>query len=136
MNLSGFNCGYALITYTCHDDAQREVRILYARNFMTNRTKEQIKEIFESLKENSVERLKKLKDYGFVYFIERDDALHTMNLMNGREIDDSIVEVTSAKWVDKNQYFRFTRNLSLLIISANLSESLFCASIVFISIYV
>ncbi|CAF2157185.1 unnamed protein product [Rotaria magnacalcarata] len=103
---------------------------------MTNRTKEQIKEIFESLKENSVERLKKLKDYGFVYFIERDDALHTMNLMNGREIDDSIVEVTSAKWVDKNQYFRFTRNLSLLIISANLSESLFCASIVFISIYV
>ncbi|CAF4835715.1 unnamed protein product, partial [Rotaria magnacalcarata] len=23
-----FNCGYALITYTCHDDAQREVKEL------------------------------------------------------------------------------------------------------------
>ncbi|CAF3999638.1 unnamed protein product [Rotaria magnacalcarata] len=124
MNLSGFNCGYALITYTCHDDAQREAEFEAEGD-------DDIMAI-----ENSVERLKKLKDYGFVYFIERDDALHAMNLMNGREIDDSIVEVTSAKSVDKNQYFRFTRNLSLLIISANLSESLFCASIVFISIYV
>ncbi|CAF1494687.1 unnamed protein product [Rotaria magnacalcarata] len=38
----------------------------------------------------------------------------------GREIDDSIVEVTLTKWVDKNQYFRFTRSVSLLSIAANL----------------
>ncbi|CAM4782599.1 unnamed protein product [Rotaria magnacalcarata] len=39
---------------------------------------------------------------------------------SGREIDDSIVEVTLTKWVDKNQYFRFTRSVSLLSIAANL----------------
>jgi RNA recognition motif-containing protein len=27
--------------------------------------------------------VKKLKDYAFVHFKQRDDALHAMNLMNG-----------------------------------------------------
>jgi len=48
-----------------------------------NTGEEQIKEIFERFKSNSVERVKKLKDYAFVHFKERDDALHAMNLMNG-----------------------------------------------------
>jgi hypothetical protein len=38
----------------------------------------------------------------------------------GREIDGSIVEVTLAKPVDKNQYFRFTRGVSPSTIAANL----------------
>jgi RNA recognition motif-containing protein len=50
---------------------------------MMNTTEEQIKETFERFKPNSVERVKKLKDYAFVHFKERDDALHAMNLMNG-----------------------------------------------------
>ena len=50
---------------------------------MMTTTEEQIKEIFERFKANSVERVKKLKDYAFVHFKERDDALHAMNLMNG-----------------------------------------------------
>jgi RNA recognition motif-containing protein len=50
---------------------------------MMNTSEEQIKEIFERFKPNSVERVKKLKDYAFVHFKERDDALHAMNLMNG-----------------------------------------------------
>ncbi len=50
---------------------------------MMNTGEEQIKEIFERFKSNSVERVKKLKDYAFVHFKERDDALHAMNLMNG-----------------------------------------------------
>ncbi|CAF4270112.1 unnamed protein product [Rotaria magnacalcarata] len=89
---------------------------------MANTTKEKIKGIFERFKVNSVGRLKKLKDHAFVNFIEFDDTLHAMNLVNDirREIDDSIVEVTLTKWVDKNQYFRFPRSVSLLSIAANL----------------
>ncbi len=102
---------------------------------MMNTTEEQIKEIFERFKPNSIERVKKLKDYAFVHFKERDDALHAMNLMNGillfylliiydfflgREIDGSIVEVTLAKPVDKNQYFRFTRGVSPSALTTNL----------------
>lgn len=50
---------------------------------MMTTTEEQIKEVFERFKPNSIERVKKLKDYAFVHFKQRDDALHAMNLMNG-----------------------------------------------------
>ncbi|CAM4929153.1 unnamed protein product [Rotaria socialis] len=105
------------------------VRVLYVRNLMMNTTEEQIKEIFQRFKSNSVERVKKLKDYAFVHFKERDDALHAMNLMNGREIDGSIVEVTLAKPVDKNQYFRFTRGVSPSTIAANMPFGLPAGSV-------
>ncbi|CAF1409007.1 unnamed protein product [Adineta ricciae] len=94
------------------EDIMATVRVLYVRNLMMSTTEEQIQEIFERFKPNSIERVKKLKDYAFVHFKERDDALHAMNLMNNREIDGSIIEVTLAKPVDKNQYFRFTRAVS------------------------
>jgi len=102
------------------EDVMATVRVLYVRNLMMNTTEEQIREVFERFKVNSVERVKKLKDYAFVHFKERDDALHAMNLMNNREIDGSIVEVTLAKPVDKNQYFRFTRGVSPSAIATNL----------------
>ena len=34
-------------------------------------------------KDNAVERVKKLRDYAFVHFRERDDALKAMDQMNG-----------------------------------------------------
>jgi RNA recognition motif-containing protein len=102
------------------EDIMANVRVLYVRNLMMSTTEEQIKEVFERFKPNSIERVKKLKDYAFVHFKQRDDALHAMNLMNGCELDGSIVEVTLAKPVDKNQYFRFTRGVSPSALSANL----------------
>ncbi|CAM4863530.1 unnamed protein product [Rotaria socialis] len=102
------------------EDIMANVRVLYVRNLMMGTTEEQIKEVFERFKPNSIERVKKLKDYAFVHFKQRDDALHAMNLMNGCELDGSIVEVTLAKPVDKNQYFRFTRGVSPSALTANL----------------
>ena len=68
------------------DDVMATVRVLYVRNLMINTTEEQIKQIFERFKDNSVERVKKLKDYAFVHFKQRDDALHAMNLINGQSL--------------------------------------------------
>ncbi|CAF1171030.1 unnamed protein product [Rotaria sp. Silwood1] len=102
------------------EDIMANVRVLYVRNLMMSTTEEQIKEVFERFKPNSIERVKKLKDYAFVHFKQRDDALHAMNLMNGCELDGSIVEVTLAKPVDKNQYFRFTRGVSPSTLTTNL----------------
>lgn len=61
------------------------MRILYVRNLMMSTSEEQIREAFEQFKESSVERVKKLKDYAFVHFKEREDALHAMNMLNGIE---------------------------------------------------
>ena len=101
-----------------------------------NTTEEQIREVFEQFKANSIERVKKLKDYAFVHFKERTDALHAMNMINGltplpslrhsrrslvgSELDGSIIEVTLAKPVDRNQYFRFTRGVSPSALTSNL----------------
>lgn len=35
-------------------------------------------------KENAVERVKKIKDYAFVHFKDRDDALQAMELTNSK----------------------------------------------------
>lgn len=87
---------------------------------MMHTAEEKIREVFERFKANSIERVKKLKDYAFVHFKERDDALHAMNMLNGSELDGSIIEVTLAKPVDRNQYFRFTRGVSPSTIATNI----------------
>ena len=48
-----------------------------------------------------------------------------MNEFLGCELDGSIVEVTLAKPVDKNQYFRFTRGVSPSALATNLPVMIF-----------
>ncbi|CAF5228805.1 unnamed protein product, partial [Rotaria magnacalcarata] len=79
------------------EDIMANVRVLYVRNLMMGTTEEQIKEVFERFKPNSIERVKKLKDYAFVHFKQRDDALHAMNLMNG--ISSSILKRLSNRFL-------------------------------------
>lgn len=52
---------------------------------MLNTSEESIKESFEKVlgKENIIERVKKLRDYAFVHFKMREDALQAMNILNG-----------------------------------------------------
>ena len=79
-------------------------------------TEEQIREIFERFKPNSIERVKKLKDYAFVHFKERDDALHAMNLMNSKEnvrieswnIDLIRFRRSRNRWIDYRSHFSET----------------------------
>jgi RNA recognition motif-containing protein len=85
------------------------VKVLYVRNLMLSTTEEQIRAAFEQIKEGSVERVKKMKDFAFVHFKERSDAVQAMRSMNGSTIDGSIIEVSLSKPVDKNNYIRFTR---------------------------
>lgn len=55
--------------------------MLYVRNLKSEVTEEQLKEAFEE--HGKVERVKKIKDYGFVHFAERDEAVKAMNALNG-----------------------------------------------------
>lgn len=90
------------------EDVMATVKVLYVRNLMLSTTEETIKAEFEKIKEGMIERVKKMKDFAFVHFKERQDALRCMKLMNGATIDGAIVEVSLSKPIDKN-YVRFTR---------------------------
>ena len=66
-----------------------QVKILYVRNLMLTTTEETLENVFNqaSGKDNSVERVKKIRDYAFVHFRDRDSALTARNVLDGeREV--------------------------------------------------
>jgi len=70
------------------------VKILYVRNLMLTTTEEHLEQVFNRAADpqppgkKAVERVKKLKDYAFVHFSEREEALRALKAINGmyREI--------------------------------------------------
>ncbi|KAM8924500.1 APOBEC1 complementation factor isoform 1-T1 [Pelodytes ibericus] len=91
------------------EDTMSSVKILYVRNLMLTTTEETIEKEFSNVKPGAVERVKKIRDYAFVHFNNRVDAVDAMNALNGKIIDGSPIEVTLAKPVDKDSYVRYTR---------------------------
>ena len=61
-----------------------QVKVLYVRNLKSDVTEEQLKEKFEPY--GKIERVKKIKDYGFIHFEDRDDAVKAMEDLNGTVI--------------------------------------------------
>ena len=61
-----------------------QVKVLYVRNLKSDVTEEQLKEKFEPY--GKIERVKKIKDYGFIHFEDRDDAVKAMEELNGTVI--------------------------------------------------
>lgn len=114
------------------EDVMETVKILYVRNLMMETSEETIRkvreggyfrdslilhlsdhnvstffnQVFSQWNPGCVERVKKIRDYAFVHFNSRDDAVLAMNHLNGTEVEGSCIEVTLAKPVDKEQYSR------------------------------
>lgn len=84
------------------EETMQRVRVLYVRNLMLSTTEETLRSEFSHLKPGSVERVKKLTDYAFIHFYNREDALTALESMNGKVIDGSPIEVTLAKPVSKD----------------------------------
>ncbi|KAG1663622.1 Heterogeneous nuclear ribonucleoprotein Q [Nymphon striatum] len=76
-------------------DTMGKVKVLYVRNLTTEIDEEKLRGLFEPY--GSVERVKKIKDYGFVHFEERDHALKAMEELNGKDLGGSEMEVSLAK---------------------------------------
>lgn len=62
-----------------------QVRILYIRNLMLDTSEEKIEMLCNQAlkKADAIERVKKLRDYAFVHFKERSDAIAAMKELNG-----------------------------------------------------
>ena len=56
--------------------------MLYVKNLTSEVTEDTLKEKFGQY--GKIERVKKIKDYGFVHFEERDDAVKAMEALNGQ----------------------------------------------------
>ncbi len=58
-----------------------QVKVLYVRNLKSSVTEEDLKSAFEPY--GKVDRVKKIKDYGFVHFDDRESAVNAMEKLDG-----------------------------------------------------
>ncbi|XP_004940952.1 probable RNA-binding protein 46 [Gallus gallus] len=103
-------------------ETMRRVKVLYVRNLMISTTEDTIKAEFNKFKPRVVERVKKLRDYAFVHFYNREDAVAAMSIMNGKCIDGASIEVTLAKPVNKESTWKQHLNGHVSPCSENLME--------------
>lgn len=68
-----------------------KVKVLYVRNLTQDISEEKLKESFEQY--GKVERVKKIKDYAFVHFEDRDHAVLAMRGLDGKELGCANIEV-------------------------------------------
>ena len=72
-----------------------QVKVLYVRNLTVAVTEEKIQEVFEEF--GKVERVKKIKDYAFVHFDDRDKAVDAMRGLNHKDLMGANLEISLAK---------------------------------------
>ncbi|KPJ13165.1 Heterogeneous nuclear ribonucleoprotein R [Papilio machaon] len=77
------------------EQTMSKVKVLYVRNLTQEITEEALKEEFEHY--GTVERVKKIKDYAFVHFEDRDCAVKAMHELDGKEMGGARLEVSLAK---------------------------------------
>jgi len=58
-----------------------QVKVLYVKNLKSLVTEDELRQVFEPY--GQVGRVKKTKDYGFIHFENREDALRAMEELNG-----------------------------------------------------
>lgn len=77
------------------EDTMSQVKVLYVRNLTASLTEEKLRESFEQF--GKVDRVKKIKDYAFVHFEDRQQALAAMNQLNRQNVGGSELEISLAK---------------------------------------
>uniref|UniRef100_H0XUF6 RRM domain-containing protein n=1 Tax=Otolemur garnettii TaxID=30611 RepID=H0XUF6_OTOGA len=76
-----------------------KVKVLFVRNLATTVTEEILEKSFSEFEK--LERVKKLKDYAFVYFKDRGAAVKAMDEIKGKEIEGGINSLTQATREEK-----------------------------------
>ncbi|XP_071055672.1 heterogeneous nuclear ribonucleoprotein Q isoform X3 [Onthophagus taurus] len=77
------------------EQTMSKVKVLYVRNLTQDISEEKLKESFEQY--GKVERVKKIKDYAFIHFEDRENAVKAMEELDGKEMGGSNIEVSLAK---------------------------------------
>jgi len=83
------------------DAIMKKVKVLYVKNLALKVTEENIKTSFSEY--GKVDRVKKIKDYAFVHFEDRDNAMKALESLNGTKFEDEAIEITLAKPIDRKK---------------------------------
>ncbi|XP_064476933.1 probable RNA-binding protein 46 isoform X2 [Ornithodoros turicata] len=92
------------------EETMGKVTILYVRNLMMSTTEDQLRDAFSVDGNLKVVKVKKLRDFAFVHYQNREDAEIALQRMNKCQLDGATVEVSWAK--PANRDTRRSRNNS------------------------
>jgi Q family heterogeneous nuclear ribonucleoprotein R len=84
------------------DDVMKEVKVLYVRNLLIDTSEDILRNHFQQF--GKVERVKKIRDYAFIHFVEREGAEVAMDAGEQQNVDGATVEISFAKPIDKNNH--------------------------------
>ncbi|CAL9691932.1 unnamed protein product [Knipowitschia caucasica] len=82
-------------------EVMSKVKVLFVRNLANGVTEEALESAFGEF--GKLERVKKLKDYAFIHFEERDGAVKALEEMNGKELEGEQIEIVFAKPPDQKR---------------------------------
>ncbi|XP_026751323.2 probable RNA-binding protein 46 [Galleria mellonella] len=86
------------------DDQMKKVKVLYVRNFLIRTSPDTIQSVFEKAINNKIEKVKKIYDYAFVHFYEREHAELAMARLQNADVEGTNIEIRWAKPVDRELY--------------------------------
>ncbi|XP_048830302.1 heterogeneous nuclear ribonucleoprotein Q isoform X2 [Brienomyrus brachyistius] len=82
-------------------EVMAKVKVLFVRNLACTVTEEILEKTFSQF--GKLERVKKLKDYAFIHFDERDGAVKALAEMNGKDVEGESIEIVFAKPPDQKR---------------------------------
>lgn len=82
-------------------EVMAKVKVLFVRNLANGVTEEILETSFSQF--GKLERVKKLKDYAFIHFEERDGAVKALEEMNRKELEGEPIEIVFAKPPDQKR---------------------------------
>ena len=77
------------------EDTMERVKVLYCRSLLASVTEKCLREMFERF--GTVEKVKKIKDYAFVHFEKREEAVAAMSDLNLEYLFGAKLEISLAK---------------------------------------
>uniref|UniRef100_A0A3P8Y9U6 RRM domain-containing protein n=1 Tax=Esox lucius TaxID=8010 RepID=A0A3P8Y9U6_ESOLU len=82
-------------------EVMAKVKVLFVRNLASTVTEEILEKAFSQF--GKLERVKKLKDYAFIHFEERDGAVKALAELNGKDLEGEHIEIVFAKPPDQKR---------------------------------
>ncbi len=77
------------------EETMAKVKVLYVRNLTMETTEQEVEKTFEVF--GTLERVRKMKDYAFVHFETRENAMKAMEQMQGTLLNNNPMEITLAR---------------------------------------
>uniref|UniRef100_A0A4W5Q1S0 Synaptotagmin binding, cytoplasmic RNA interacting protein n=1 Tax=Hucho hucho TaxID=62062 RepID=A0A4W5Q1S0_9TELE len=82
-------------------EVMAKVKVLFVRNLANSVSEEILEKSFGQF--GKLERVKKLKDYAFIHFDERDSAVKALAEMNGKDLEGEHIDIVFAKPPDQKR---------------------------------